>query len=759
MLTKELQLSLFAAFKEAKNRKHEFVLVEHLLFSLLYNSAIEKIISFFKTDLNELRNSVETFLSTQIEKMPEGKESNPIESIALQRVIQRAIIHVESAEKEDVEASDIFISIFSEKHSHAVFFLKTGGLDRLSILKFISHNPLYIMYTENDDEDDINFDNFPDDDLEWDDNFDPSEDIFSKLVIDISEQAAKGELDPLIGRDKELTRLKQVLCRRKKNNPILVGEPGVGKTAIAQGLAIALEKDNVPAMLKDYKLLELDMGSVVAGTKFRGQFEEKMKMIIEKVKSMGKVILFIDEIHTIVGAGAVGDSPLDASNLLKPVLASGEIKCIGATTDAEYKNGIEKDTALSRRFQKIRVTEPSITETVLILNGLKSKYEEFHKITFTKSALIAAAELSAKYINDRQLPDKAIDVIDEAAAANHLRSKSKMKLRISKSDIEQVVAFIAGVPVEKAGSSEIEKLAGLPKILKRLIFGQDSAITALSQALRRSRAGLGNQLKPIGSFLFTGPTGVGKTEISKQLAKQLGINFVRFDMSEYMEKHAVSRLIGAPPGYVGYEKGGILTEKIRKFPYSVLLLDEIEKAHPDIFNILLQIMDHAGLTDNNGRETDFRNVILIMTSNAGTREMNNASIGFGEDDKDSNSKGKKALEKLFSPEFRNRLDETIIFKPLSEKTMLSIVDKFLIQLDFHLDRKKIKLTTPEEVKIWLAKNGYDKKFGARPLDRLIQKSLQDPLSEEILFGKLTNGGQVESYIENNKIKLKIEQKK
>ena len=653
------------------------------------------------------------------------------QTIGFQRVIQRAVNHARSAEKQEVAVGDILASIFQEKGSHAEYFLSSEGINRLDVLNYISHRVPK--------------------DLQWDKpggfvktgktEKKKKADPLELFTIDLVKLAAEDKLDPLIGRESELERTMQVLCRRRKNNPVFVGDPGVGKTALAEGLAQKIQKGDVPDLLKDIQIFSLDLGGLLAGTKFRGDFEQRLKGVIAELQKRPKAILFIDEIHTIVGAGATSSGSMDASNILKPVLASGEIRCIGSSTFEEYKNHFEKDRALSRRFEKIELIEPPVSETIQILKGLRARYEDHHGIAYTDTALKAAAELSVKYLRDRYLPDKAIDVIDEAGAFIRLTGSARRK-RINPSDIEKIVAKMARVPTQSVTTSDKNKLESLEDGLKEMVFGQDDAIKALVTSIKRSRAGLGTPDRPVGCFLFTGPTGVGKTEVARQVAFNLGVEFIRFDMSEYMEKHAVARLIGAPPGYIGFDQGGLLTDGIRKHPHSVLLLDEIEKAHIDLFNILLQVMDHATLTDNTGRKADFRNVILMMTSNAGSREMSAANIGFGHTHKDAESKGKKAIERLFSPEFRNRLDEIITFNALNLEIMEMIVDKFIAELNQQLAVKKVALTISPQVRTWLAKEGHDPAYGARPLGRVIQTEIKDMLSDEILFGKLQNGGHV-----------------
>jgi ATP-dependent Clp protease ATP-binding subunit ClpA len=733
MISKELSATLGFAVKEAKKRRHEYVSIEHILFAILNDPNGVEIIENCGGDVENLVDALENFFEEKIERIPEGNDYVLQQTIGFQRVIQRAVNHARSAEKQEVAVADVLASIFLEKDSHAEYFLSSEGITRLDVLNYISHN--------------IAKDSFGDspgglvrpgkEEKDRRRQANPLE----QFTLNLIELAAADKLDPLIGRGTELERTMQVLCRRRKNNPVFVGDPGVGKTAMAEGLAQKIQKGEVPDLLKDMQIFSLDLGGLLAGTKFRGDFEQRLKGVIAELQKKSKAILFIDEIHTIVGAGATSSGSMDASNILKPVLASGEIRCIGSSTFEEFKNHFEKDRALSRRFEKIEIMEPPVSETVQILKGLRSRYEEHHGIAYTDAALKAAAELSVKYLRDRFLPDKAIDVIDEAGAFIRLSGSTRRK-RINPADIEKIVAKMARVPTQSVTTSDRSKLENLEGGLKEVVFGQDGAIRALVTSIKRSRAGLGSPERPVGCFLFTGPTGVGKTEVSLQVARILGVEFMRFDMSEYMEKHAVARLIGAPPGYIGFDQGGLLTDGIRKHPHSVLLLDEIEKAHPDLFNILLQVMDHATLTDNNGRKADFRNVILMMTSNAGSREMSAASIGFGQTHKDAQSKGKKAIEKLFSPEFRNRLDETITFNALNLEIMEMIVDKFIAELNQQLAIKKVALTISPAVRTWLAEKGHDPTYGARPLSRVIQAEIKDKLSDAILFGKLQNGGLV-----------------
>ena len=733
MISKELSATLGFAVKEAKRRRHEYVSIEHILFAILNDPNGIEIIENCGGDIDNLLDALESFFDEKIERIPEGNDYVLQQTIGFQRVIQRAVNHARSAEKQEVAVADVLASIFLEKDSHAEYFLSSQGVTRLDVLNYISHNiskdpfeggPGGLVRPGKEERDRRQKSN-----------------PLALFTLNLIEMAAEGKLDPLIGREIELERTMQVLCRRRKNNPVFVGDPGVGKTAMAEGLAQKIQKGEVPELLQDMEIFSLDLGGMLAGTKFRGDFEQRLKGVIAELQKKPKAILFIDEIHTIVGAGATSSGSMDASNILKPVLASGEIRCIGSSTFEEFKNHFEKDRALSRRFEKIEIMEPPVSEAIQILKGLRSRYEEHHEIVYTDAALKAAAELSVKYLRDRYLPDKAIDVIDEAGAFIRLSGSSKRK-KINPADIEKIVAKMARVPTQSVSTSDRSKLENLEKGLKQVVFGQDDAISALVTSIKRSRAGLGSPERPVGCFLFTGPTGVGKTEVSLQVARILGVEFIRFDMSEYMEKHTVARLIGAPPGYIGFDQGGLLTDGIRKHPHSVLLMDEIEKAHPDLFNILLQVMDHATLTDNNGRKADFRNVILMMTSNAGSREMSAANIGFGQTHKGAQSKGKKAIEKLFSPEFRNRLDEIITFNALNLDIMEMIVDKFIAELNQQLAIKRVALTISPAVRTWLAEKGHDPAYGARPLGRVVQSEIKDKLADEILFGALQHGGHV-----------------
>ncbi len=740
MISKELSATLGFAVREAKKRRHEYVCLEHVLYAILHDSTGRDIIESCGGDADNLKQNLEIFFSERMESIPEGNEYVLQQTIGFQRVIQRAVNHARSAEKLEVAVGDILASIFQEKDSNATYFLSKEGISRLDVLNYISHNisrmpskeaPGGLIDTGKGEKK-------------------KKTDPLSAFTIDLVQRAKLGKLDPLIGRELELERTIQVLCRRRKNNPVFVGEPGVGKTAMAEGLAIKIQAGTIPDILKDMRIYSLDLGALLAGTKFRGDFEQRLKGVLAALQKKTNSILFIDEIHTIVGAGATSSGSMDASNILKPALSTGELRCIGSTTYEEYKNHFEKDRALSRRFEKVEIMEPTIEQSYKILKGLKSYYEDHHNITYTEPSLKAAVELSAKYLNDRYLPDKAIDVIDEAGAYVRLSGSSRRK-KIHPTDIEKIIAKMARIPNRNVTTSDREKLAVLNDEIKRVVFGQDEAIQSLVTSIKRSRAGLGTPEHPIGSFLFTGPTGVGKTEVARQIARILGIQFMRFDMSEYMEKHSVARLIGAPPGYIGFDQGGLLTDGIRKQPYSVLLLDEIEKAHPDLYNILLQVLDHATLTDNNGKKADFRNVIIIMTSNAGAREMSSQTIGFREAPDETQSKGKKAIEQFFSPEFRNRLDSVITFNSLSVEIMELIVDKFLAELNQQLAVKKVALTISPAVRTWLATSGHDPKYGARPLGRVIQQEIKNTISDQILFGALEKGGTVFVDLKNEEL--------
>jgi len=724
MINEQVEQTLVLAVKEARARSHEHITVEHILYGLLQNDQAKEIIDGCGGNPVSLGQRLEDFFANSLSSVSEDG-TEPVQTIGFNRVIQRAIAHVQSCGKKEVDPSDILAAIFAEPESYAVYFLKQEGLTKLDIVEYISHSltPMPAACPCGDQQDD-----------------DQQDSALARFAINFSDRARAGKIDPLIGRHQEMTRLMQILCRRRKNNPLLVGEPGVGKTAIAEGLALHIQQEKTPELLKDVEIHQLDLGTLLSGTKYRGDFEKRLKGIITEVEENPHIILLIDEIHTIIGAGATGSGSMDVSNLLKPSLQAGTLRCIGSTTYEEYRNHIEKDRALSRRFQKIDIEEPSVTETCAILRGLQSRYEEHHGIRYSKTAIQTTAELAHRYLSDRYLPDKAIDVLDEAGAAHRLRKTGKTRKTITVRDIEGVIARMARVPARNISSSDISQLKGLEESLQRQIFGQDHAIASLVKAVKRSRAGLNSPERPTGSFLFAGPTGVGKTEVARQLAFAMSIHFERFDMSEYMEKHAVARLIGAPPGYVGFDQGGLLTDAIRKHPYTVLLLDEIEKAHPDIFNILLQVMDHSTLTDNSGRKADFRNVILIMTTNAGAKENSGQTIGFMTGKKDGN---KKALKNLFSPEFRNRLDATITFNELDQKVMTLIVDKMIYELEAQLAAKKVSIILSHKARKWLATHGYKPEFGARPMRRLIMSKIGDQLSEAILFGQLAKGGQAQ----------------
>ncbi|ACL03782.1 ATP-dependent Clp protease, ATP-binding subunit clpA [Desulfatibacillum aliphaticivorans] len=731
MISKDLEIAIGAAVNEAKQRRHEYLCTEHVLYALCHNIEGIDIIEHCGGNVGRILQELERFFTTNLEAVPGEGEYVLQQTLGFSRLLQRAMGHVESAGKTSVEVGDVLAAMFAEKDSHAQYFLVNEGITRLDVLNYISHG---ISVLEDDSPaPEIAPSSRPRKEKE--------KSPLEAYTTDLVAKAKEGRVDPLIGRADELLRTEQILRRRRKNNPIFVGDPGVGKTAMAEGLALAIAEGKVPDFLETAEIYALDLAGLLAGTKYRGQFEERLKGVINAVQRKDNAILFIDEIHTLVGAGSTTGSSMDASNILKPALASGELRCIGSATYDEYKGHFEKDRALSRRFEKVEIEEPTVNETVKILKGLKSRYEEHHGIQYTEGALQACAELSARHINDRFLPDKAIDVMDEAAASLNMRTSRKRKY-VRPKDIEKIVAKVAKIPPRSVSASDLDRLGALESDLKKMVFGQDEAVQTVATAIKRSRAGLASQERPVGSFLFTGPTGVGKTEVAKQLAQTLGIAFLRFDMSEYMEKHAVSRLIGAPPGYVGFDQGGLLTDAVRRTPHCVLLLDEIEKAHEDIFNVLLQVMDHATLTDNNGKKADFRNAILIMTSNAGAREMSSAAIGFGKQNVDSGAKGKQALEKAFSPEFRNRLDSIVTFHNLDVAIMELIVDKFMNELKAQLMPKGVELILTPKARTWLAQKGYDPKFGARPLGRLIQKRIKDLLADEILFGALTAGGKV-----------------
>jgi ATP-dependent Clp protease ATP-binding subunit ClpA len=730
MIAQELEVSLHMAFVEARQKRHEFITVEHLLLALLDNPTAAEVLRACAANIDELRKSLSGFVAEHTPTVAGTDEIDTQPTLGFQRVIQRAILHVQSSGKKEVTGANVLVAIFGEKDSHAVYYLHQQGITRLDVVNFISHGITKTPQAQGSK---------PEQTEEQQDE-QASHGALETYTLNLNAQALVGKIDPLIGRERELERVIQTLCRRRKNNPLLVGEAGVGKTAIAEGLARRIVEGNVPEVLARCQVYALDMGALLAGTKYRGDFEQRLKAVLKQLLDNCNAILFIDEIHTLIGAGAASGGTLDASNLLKPALSSGQLKCVGATTYNEYRGVFEKDHALSRRFQKIDVTEPSVEETVAILRGLKSRFEAHHGIKYSAAALTTAAELSARFINDRHLPDKAIDVIDEAGAAQRILPKTKQKKIVGKIEIEEIIAKIARIPSRSVSSDDRESLKSLDRDLKAVVFGQDKAIDALAASIKMARSGLGQPTKPIGSFLFSGPTGVGKTEVARQLAYCMGIELIRFDMSEYMERHAVSRLIGAPPGYVGFDQGGLLTEAITKKPHSVLLLDEIEKAHPDIFNILLQVMDHGTLTDNNGRKADFRNVVIIMTTNAGAEALNRTSIGFSQ----SRTTGDELAEikRMFTPEFRNRLDAIISFAALDHEVILRVVDKFLMQLEEQLHEKKVEVIFTDALKAHLAEHGFDPLMGARPMARLIQDTVRRALADELLFGRLMSGGKV-----------------
>ena len=738
-ISEGLQRAISEAFTRATEQRHEFVTLEHLLLALLSDARVAAAIGACGGNVKALRKALNDFLDRELSRLPENVDRKPAPTLGLDRVVRSAAIHATSSEMDEVDGTGVLVQIMKESDSHAAYLLQQEGITSFGLKQYISHGD-----PAGDEEP------FAVDEDEPEANQDPLERFTTALV----EEAAEGRIDPLVGRDAEIERCVQVLCRRRKNNPLLVGEPGVGKTAIAEGLARRIHEGSVPEVLKDAQVFALDMGGLLAGTKFRGQFEQRLKGVIKRLQEIDDAILFIDEIHTIVGAGATSGGSMDASNILKPALASGKLRCIGSTTFNEYKSSFDRDRALARRFQKIDVVEPTVEETVEILHGLKERYEEHHQVVYEEDALEAAAKLAAKHIVERLLPDKAIDVIDEAGAAERLKPADKRSKTIDELAIETVVAKMAKVPAENVSSRDRDRLGELEGELKQVIFGQDEAIGQVVSAIKLSRAGLRATDKPIGSFLFSGPTGVGKTELAKQIAKVLGVEFIRFDMSEYSERHSVSRLIGAPPGYVGYDQGGQLTDKVRQNPYSVVVLDEIEKAHPELFNILLQVMDHAKLTDNNGREADFRNVILVMTTNAGAKEMSSKSIGFGQGEHVDLSKAKKAVEKVFAPEFRNRLDAWVLFHELPRQIILRVVDKEVRLLGEVLQEKDIHITLSGAAREWLADHGYEPEFGARPMARLVERKIKKPLAELILFEGLENGGEVEVLVDNDDITLR-----
>ncbi|MGF1713897.1 ATP-dependent Clp protease ATP-binding subunit ClpA [Photobacterium chitinilyticum] len=742
MLNKELEASLNGAFARAREKRHEFMTVEHLLLALLDNAAAQEALLACRADLDTLRKELDSFIEQTTPLIPaddESRETQP--TLSFQRVLQRAVFHVQSSGRSEVTGANVLVAIFSEQESHAAYLLKKSDISRLDVVNFISHGTV-----KDSDNDDLNGPDVGGDEPRAEQS---SEDKLENFATNLNQLARAGGIDPLIGRDHELERTVQVLCRRRKNNPLLVGEAGVGKTAIAEGLAWRIVEGQVPEIIKDCVIFSLDIGSLLAGTKYRGDFEKRFKGILKQLEKEDHAVLFIDEIHTIIGAGAASGGQVDAANLLKPLLSSGKIRCMGSTTYQEYSNIFEKERALSRRFQKIDIVEPSLDDTTKILMGLKPKYEAHHEVRFTNKAIRAAVELSAKYINERHLPDKAIDVIDEAGARCRLAPASRRKKTVNVSDIEAMIAKMARIPEKSVSSSDRDVLQKLDSKLKMLVFGQDPAIDVLTEAIKLSRAGLGADNKPVGSFLFAGPTGVGKTEVTVQLARTLGIELLRFDMSEYMERHTVSRLIGAPPGYVGYDQGGLLTDAVIKNPHSVVLLDEIEKAHPDVFNLLLQVMDNGTLTDNNGRKADFRNVILVMTTNAGVKETVRKSIGLIQQDHSLDAMSE--IKRIFTPEFRNRLDGIIWFNHLEKDVISQVVDKFIVELQAQLDARGVSMEVSSQAREWLANKGYDKAMGARPMARVIQDNLKKPMANELLFGCLVNGGSVRVDIVNDEL--------
>jgi ATP-dependent Clp protease ATP-binding subunit ClpA len=747
MLSKELEFTLNLAFKEAREKRHEFMTVEHLLHALLGNPAAVEVLRACGADIELLKQELTQFLDETTPQLAPGDTRETQPTLGFQRVLQRAVFHVQSSDKTEVTGANVLVAIFSEQESQAVYFLNKLNITRLDVVNYISHGISKVHDQPEESLDSSEAGAAPDSGQKQ-----PLETFASNL----NELAAQGKIDPLIGRRPEISRTIQILCRRRKNNPLFVGEAGVGKTALAEGLAKMIVEGEVPDILLGCTLYSLDMGSLVAGTKYRGDFEKRFKAVLAQLRKEQGAILFIDEIHTIIGAGAASGGVMDASNLIKPMLASGELKCIGSTTYQEYRGIFEKDHALSRRFQKIDITEPSVDETVEILKGLRSRFEEHHKVRYSPRALRAAAELADRYINDRHLPDKAVDVIDEAGANQRLRSPSKRRKTIGVTDIENIIAQMARIPAKTVTVSDKETLRNLERDLKMVVYGQDAAIETLASAIKMSRSGLGPEDKPIGSFLFAGPTGVGKTEVTRQIARIMGLELVRFDMSEYMERHTVSRLIGAPPGYVGYDQGGLLTEAITKTPHVVLLLDEIEKAHPDVFNLLLQVMDHGTLTDNNGRKADFRNVMLVMTTNAGAQEMSRPSIGFTR--QDHSSDGMEVIRRLFTPEFRNRLDAVVQFNALDPTIITQVVDKFIFELEAQLQEQQVTIEVTEGARLWLAEHGYDPKMGARPMARTIQQHIKKPLAEELLFGRLVHGGHLIIHEVDGKLEFEIEEK-
>ena len=745
MIAQELEVSLHMAFMDARQKRHELITVEHLLLAMLDNPSASEVLNSCGANLDKLREDIVGHIEEHTPKVSGKDDVDTQPTLGFQRVIQRAMLHVQSSGKKEVTGANVLVAIFGEKDSHAVYFLHQQGITRLDVVNFIAHG--IAKTTENSQKEQTQ---------ETTGSDTKTNKGLETYAVNLNKLVSEGKIDPLIGREPEVERVVQILCRRRKNNPLLVGEAGVGKTAIAEGLAKKIVDKDIPSVLENMTIYSLDLGALIAGTKYRGDFEQRLKTVIKQLGEQKDSILFIDEIHTIIGAGSASGGTLDASNILKPALARGNIKCIGATTYQEFRSVFEKDHALTRRFQKIDVEEPTVKNTIEILKGLKTHFESHHNVKFTNNALISAAELSAKFLNDRRLPDKAIDIIDEAGAAQRILPKSKQKKNIGSKEIEDVIAKIARIPAKNINKDDRSSLKNLERDLKAVIFGQDKAIETLSNAIKMSRSGIGPIDRPIGSFLFSGPTGVGKTEVARQLAYTLGIELIRIDMSEYMERHSVSKLIGAPPGYVGYDQGGILTEQVNKNPYSVLLLDEIEKANPDIFNILLQVMDNGTLTDSNGRKTDFRNVTIIMTTNAGAEALSKSNFGFTQTKKSGDENGE--IKKIFSPEFRNRLDATVSFTSLDNEIILKVVDKFLIQLETQLHDKKVDASFTQDLKDYLAKSGFDEQMGARPMARLIQDTIRKALADELLFGKLVNGGEVKIDIDDKqKIVLNIKE--
>jgi ATP-dependent Clp protease ATP-binding subunit ClpA len=731
VLSSELEICLNEAFQSAREARHEFMTVEHLLLAIVDTPKVREILRACGADVARLRKDLKDFIDQTTPRLKDDDDREVQPTLGFQRVLQRAVFHVQSSGKKEVTAANVLVAIFSEKHSHAAYLLSMQDVARLDVVNYISHGLSKIAEDRPDKEE-------PAPGAETERGEPDGGTALEKFTTNLNKLAMEGRIDPLIGRKLEIERTVEILCRRRKNNPLYVGEAGVGKTALVEGLARMIVEDKVPDVLSDSTVYALDMGALIAGTKYRGDFEKRLKGVLAELKKNPGSILFIDEIHTVIGAGAASGGVMDASNLIKPALANGELRCIGSTTYTEYRGIFEKDHALARRFQKVDITEPSVAETIEILKGLRTRFEEHHGVKYLDDALIAAAELAARHINDRQLPDKAIDVIDEAGARLRLKPESEREPNVTTQMVEDVVARIARIPPKNVSTSDKDTLRNLERNLKLVIYGQDPAIESLSAAIKMSRSGLGDQRRPVGSFLFAGPTGVGKTEVTRQLAIALGVELIRFDMSEYMERHTVSRLIGAPPGYVGFDQGGLLTEAINKHPHSVLLLDEVEKAHPDVFNLLLQVMDHGTLTDNNGRKADFRHVIIVMTTNAGAFEMNRPSIGFTQQDHASD--GMEAIKRLFSPEFRNRLDGIIQFAGLDTRTIQRVVDKLLVEVEAQLEQKGVQLHVDDVAREWLARNGYDPKMGARPMARVIQESIKRPLAEELLFGRLAGGG-------------------